>query len=96
MVITDGHTKRKAIRPRFETVSWQHAAHAQERSHSIHAESFSSMAKSGERKKYSVGRVSDIEQTIVTSYSILPGSKIFLLVLRLEVPGLIFPEQNPS
>ena len=97
MVITDGHTKRRAIRPRFETVSQQHAAHAQERSHSIHADSFASTAKSNKRNKGSAdGRVSDIEQTIVIWYSILPGSKIFPLVLRLEVPGLIFPEQNPS
>ena len=73
-----------------------HAAHVQERSYSIDAESFSSTAKSSKRKKDSAGRVTDIEQTIFTSYSILPGSKIFLLVLRLEVRGLIFPEQNPS
>ena len=44
--------------------------------------------RASERK--TVSRVSDIEQTIVISFSILPGSKIFLLVLRLELPGLIF------
>ena len=84
------------IPTRFETVSEQNDAYAQERSHSIDAESFSRAAKSNKRKKDSASRVTDIKQTVVIWYSILPGSKIFLLVLRLEVPGLIFPEQNPS
>ena len=84
-VSVDGHTKRKAIRTRFETVSWQHAAHAQERSYPIHAESFLRAAKSNKRKKGCISRLSDIEQTIIISFSILPGRKIFHLVLRLEV-----------
>ena len=53
---TDGfnwarYTKRTAIRPGFETVSQQHAAHAQQRSYSGHAESFSNTPKSSKRKK---------------------------------------------
>ena len=56
---TDGfnwarYTKRTAIRPGFETVSQQHAAHAQQRSYSGHAESFSSTPKSSKQKKGSL------------------------------------------
>ena len=47
-------TKRIVIRPGVETVSWQHAAHAQQRSYSIHAESFSSNQVS-ERKTLLLG-----------------------------------------
>ena len=59
---TDGYnraccTKRMAIRPGFETISQQHATHAQQRSYSIHAESFSRTQKSSQRKKGSAGRV---------------------------------------
>ena len=50
-------TKRIAIRPGFETVSSQHAAHAQQRSYSLHAESFSRTPKSGKQKKGAAGRV---------------------------------------
>ena len=53
---TDGfnwarYTKLTAIRPGFETVSQQHAAHAQQRSYSGHAESFSNTPKSSKRKE---------------------------------------------
>ena len=48
------------------------------------------------RKKPSVGRVSDIQSKLLLPRISLPGRKIFLLVLRLEVSGLIFLEQNPS
>ena len=46
------YTKHRAIRPGFESVSQQHAAHAQQRFYSIQAESFSS-----KQKKESAGRV---------------------------------------
>ena len=45
MVIT------KALRPAFETISSQQAARAQQKSYSIHAESFSSTPKTTKRKK---------------------------------------------
>jgi len=48
--------KRTTIKPGLETVSQQHAAHAQKRSHSIQAESFKSSPKSSKRKKGSAGR----------------------------------------
>ena len=38
-------------RPGFETISQQHAVHAQQRSYSGHAESFSNTPKSSKRKK---------------------------------------------
>ena len=53
------------IPTRFETVSEQNDAYAQERSHSIDAESFSRAAKSNKRKKDSASRVTDIKQTVV-------------------------------
>ena len=40
MVLTEPCTKRTAITPGFETVSQQQTAHAQQRSYSIHAQSF--------------------------------------------------------
>ena len=45
------------IRLGFETVSWQHAAHIQKRSYSIHAEPFSRTPKSSKQKKGSASRV---------------------------------------
>ena len=48
-----------AIRPGFETVSWQHAAHAQQRSYLIGAESLSSTTKLSKPKKGSTGRVGE-------------------------------------
>ena len=51
------YTKHRAIRPGFESVSQQHAAHAQQRFYSIQAESFSSTARSSKQKKESAGRV---------------------------------------
>ena len=45
------------IRLGFETVSWQHAAHIQKRSYSIHAEPFSRTPKSSKQKKSSASRV---------------------------------------
>ena len=45
MVIT------KALRPAFETISSQQAARAQQKSYSIHAESFLSTPKTTKRKK---------------------------------------------
>ena len=48
-----------AIRPGFETVSWQHAAHAQQRSYLIGAESRSSTTKLSKPKKGSTGRVGE-------------------------------------
>ena len=58
---TDGHnqahcSKRMIIRPGFDNLSWQQAAHAQQRSYSIHAESFSSSQnQANERKTLLVG-----------------------------------------
>ena len=58
---TDGHnqahcSKRMVIRPGFENLSWQQAAHAQQRSYSIHAKSFSSSQNQvNERKTLLVG-----------------------------------------
>lgn len=43
--------------PEFETVSLQRAAHAQQRSNSIHAEPFSSTLNLKKKKKDSAGRV---------------------------------------
>ena len=48
-----------AIRPGFETVSRQHAAHAQQRSYLIGAESLSSTTKLSKPKKGSTGRVGE-------------------------------------
>ena len=45
------------IRLGFETVSWQHAAHIQNRSYSIHAEPFSRTPKSSKQKKGSASRM---------------------------------------
>ena len=45
------------IRCGFETVSYQHVAHAQQRFNSIHTESFSSKSKSSRWKKGSAGIV---------------------------------------
>ena len=50
-------TKRRAIRPGFETISQQHAAHVQQRCYSILAESFSSTPWSSKWKKGSAGRL---------------------------------------
>ena len=44
MIKNKPNTKRATIRPRFETVSYQHAEHAQQRSYSIHS------SLSGERQ----------------------------------------------
>ena len=44
------------MRPEFETVSLQRAAHAQQRSNSIHAEPFSSTLNFKKIKKDSTGR----------------------------------------
>ena len=56
MVITEPAVlKRRNIR--LEAVSWQHAAHAQQRSYSFQAKSFSSTPKSSKRKKGSTGRI---------------------------------------
>ena len=51
------YTKHRAIRPGFESVSRQHAAHAQQRFYSIQAESLSSTSRSSKQKKESAGRV---------------------------------------
>ena len=44
-----------AIRPGFETISQQHAAHAQQKSYSNHAGYFTSNPKSSKRKRGSAG-----------------------------------------
>ena len=58
-----------AVRPGFETISLQHAAYAQQRSYSIHAEPFSSTPKLSQQKKDSADRqsqsnVSHLDSTI--------------------------------
>ena len=57
MAITEPDVASTAIRPGFETTSQEHAAYAQQKSYSIHTESFSSTTKSSKRKKGSVGRL---------------------------------------
>ena len=64
LLINSGHnwarcTKRAYTKPEFETVSKHQAAHAQLRSYSIHAESFSSNPKLLKRKKALVAGCND-------------------------------------
>ena len=53
------HLLITAISPGFETASWQHAAHAQQRPYLIGAESLSSTTKLSKPKKGSAGRVGE-------------------------------------
>ena len=46
-----------SLRPGLETISQQHAAHTQQRSYWIHAQSFSSTPKSSKRRKGCAGRM---------------------------------------
>ena len=72
------------IRLGFETVSWQHAAHIQKGSYSIHAEPFSRTPKSSKQKKGSASRVlSPLFDDFLISFVLFENRKMLSTFLSL-------------